>query len=656
MLTLAASFAGSDLHAWVSNGAQVIPSPSNQAQGGLGDGSGGAFFVTLDPSVRLADGTISDHSRVVRWTGDGMPAVGWPSGGVSLGSATSNYNIVVDACRNGDGSVTAVLASRSLDTFWLATVSAAGTPAPVTLVASVSSVAARAAHIIPRAGGGWIITWQARATPTRSDDDLFMQMLKSDGSPEIGWPVGGRPIASPLSEDQCFATFAGNADTSYVWYYSGSGPGSGSAYISRVTPNGQFDLGWAGGGIALTPPPSSPYTSWLVRADDGGFWLAWPDARNSPDPQFPEPYLDLYLTRITNRGEYAAGWSAAGRLICGAPGTQWQPKMVTDGRNGLFLTWGDSGDLGNGIHAVHLQESGDVFPGWTSSGRRLFGAVGYQDYPQIMADGLGGAFVAAPVFNGGAGVLSSLPHVLVQHFTAWGLLDAPWDSLGYRVNTFDTDQDNPKLIPSEPGAAILLWQDGVDAKATKVSVGGVVATQLALTSSDAALDHVALTWTASGDRVGIATIERRVSSGDWVVLATIGPDGQGRLSYTDRAITPGNSYYYRLSWLAGSVTLHSQQVAILVPLPYRFALAGGRPNPATRRDLNVAFTLAEAGPATLALYDVNGRRVVERALGALGVGEHSLRMSDTPGLSAGIYWVRLTQGAAGATARIAIVE
>ena len=78
------------------------------------------------------------------------------------------------------------------------------------------------------------------------------------------------------------------------------------------------------------------------------------------------------------------------------------------------------------------------------------------------------------------------------------------------------------------------------------------------------------------------------------------------------------------------------------------ALAGFRPNPADGARM-VAFPLPVPGSATIELFDVRGRSVARRALGALDAGPHVVALgAESP---AGVYWLRLEQAGAVRTAR-----
>ena len=86
-----------------------------------------------------------------------------------------------------------------------------------------------------------------------------------------------------------------------------------------------------------------------------------------------------------------------------------------------------------------------------------------------------------------------------------------------------------------------------------------------------------------------------------------------------------------------------------------FALRGMQPNPG-RPGSVIRFALADGTPASLDLLDVAGRKVWSREVGALGAGEHSVRIADGAQLPPGVYLARLEQGARIATAHVVIVR
>lgn len=85
-----------------------------------------------------------------------------------------------------------------------------------------------------------------------------------------------------------------------------------------------------------------------------------------------------------------------------------------------------------------------------------------------------------------------------------------------------------------------------------------------------------------------------------------------------------------------------------------FALRGAVPNPS--RGLNVSFSLPNGAPATLAVYDVTGRQVSVRDVGALGAGRHTVSIAPAGRLPIGVYMIQLNQGARKLNSRAVIIE
>jgi hypothetical protein len=90
--------------------------------------------------------------------------------------------------------------------------------------------------------------------------------------------------------------------------------------------------------------------------------------------------------------------------------------------------------------------------------------------------------------------------------------------------------------------------------------------------------------------------------------------------------------------------------------PARLSLARPWPNPA-RGPFSVTFSLPAEGDATLELVDVAGRRVLERSLGTLAPGAHTVRLDAVPArIPSGVYFLKLTHQHASVTSRMVLLH
>lgn len=86
-----------------------------------------------------------------------------------------------------------------------------------------------------------------------------------------------------------------------------------------------------------------------------------------------------------------------------------------------------------------------------------------------------------------------------------------------------------------------------------------------------------------------------------------------------------------------------------------FALGRISPNPSRGDQLNVRFSLPDAAPARIALFDLLGRCAAAFEVGEWGAGQHSVNLARRGPIPPGIYVVRLTRGGQHVTRRVAII-
>ena len=179
--------------------------------------------------------------------------------------------------------------------------------------------------------------------------------------------------------------------------------------------------------------------------------------------------------------------------------------------------------------------------------------------------------------------------------------------------------------------------------------------EISLVAADALPDRVSLEWRDVSGEALSATVYRRSGEDDWTALGTIEPDGLGRLRFEDRQVIAGTRYGYRLGVMEHGSERLVGEVWVDVPVAARLALHGVRPNPA-RHEAWVSFSLPDAAPATLSVYDVSGRLVRTRALAGFGAGSHVVNLAAQGELPVGVYIVRLARGGEAMSARVTVVR
>jgi hypothetical protein len=196
------------------------------------------------------------------------------------------------------------------------------------------------------------------------------------------------------------------------------------------------------------------------------------------------------------------------------------------------------------------------------------------------------------------------------------------------------NQADPASAPDGTGGAIITWADSrgtyFDVYARQISADGTPQ------------------WTADGVPLCTASYSQ--------TEPTIVADGAGGavVAWCDPRASTSNTDIY-----AQGVTPDGE-LGSLVGLPeqtgFALALDPVRPNPVRGGPLAVRFTLPGAAAASLELFDVAGRRIATREVGALGVGRHTLELRESAGLAPGLYLVRLTRGPDAQVTRVVVLK
>ncbi len=649
---------------WQPNGVPVCLHPFSQDQPEIAsDGSGGVYVIWEDSRNYAVAGTDIYLQHI---TASGDLASGWPVSGLPLCTAPGpQFRNKGSLVADGAGGVLATWYDRrsgTNDDIYLQRMTASGSPAPGWPVDGVRvtdlPLSEKDPVVESDGAGGAFVAWQDTRDyvyPTNPYDIYAMHLL-ADGTRAPGWPVNGLPVSTgPLSDGAPRLLADGVGGVLIAWRYET--PSGVEFRALRLTSAGEVAPGWISGGKVVCTAPGGRGNLHLVSDGAGGAYLAWDDYRTAPPgttPDYLALYADIYAQRFTGTGDVFPGWPSGGLPLCTQPNTQWDVNLAADGVGGCFVAWVDYRAYDpnySDVFAVRVNGDGTLALGWTPQGTRASTAEGFQLTTKVVADGAGGVYLLIKDFAG-------TYQLAAQHLTGAGQLAPGWPAQGLRLVDVG-QQDEQQAISDGMGGAIVTWSDSrasgnVDIWAQRIGVDGPVPVLVSLASAEAEAGLVRLTWYSGGDASLVFDVERRTESGEWERLASVRADGSGTLRYEDRAVTSGTRYAYRLSYRDGAEIAYTAETWVTVPAP-RFALRGLTPNPSAG-DPVVAFSLASDAPASLEVFDLHGRLVLSHEVGAPGPGAHSVRLEGRGRLPAGIYTVRLRQGARFASARAVIVR
>ena len=530
---------------------------------------------------------------------------------------------------------------------------------------------------------GTIIAWtDSRA----SSSDIYAQRVLAIGAVDPGWPVNGRALCTATGNQSAASIVADGSGGAIVTWQDLRGGSTSDIYVQHVLASGAVDPAWPVNGLAVCTATGSQSAPACVSDNAGGAIVLWQDQRFGTTD-------DVFALHVLASGAVDPAWPADGAALCTAAGIQQRIRAIPDGVGGAIAVWYDQrGGVGNDdIYAQRVRASGVLDPAWPADGQVLCSATGAQQFPSIGADGSTGAIVTWYDERAAVGI----GDVYAQHISSGGVVDAGWPGDGAAVCTATSRQQFPVLIGDGTHGAVISWQDSRsganDIYAQRVLANGVMdpawpADGRALcTAVNSQSSPVIDTDGAGGALVGWTDFRFNASVSDIFaqhVLAGGGVDpawpADGRaistatnIQASPRLLADGSGGAI-VAWsdTRGGATnndIYAQRVQAngqlggdVVDVPSGkasgLALEPVRPNPAHGGSLVVGFTLPEAGPSTLELYDISGRRIVERDLSAFGPGHHTVELSAATPLSAGVYLMRLRHGWELRTSRVAVLH
>lgn len=172
----------------------------------------------------------------------------------------------------------------------------------------------------------------------------------------------------------------------------------------------------------------------------------------------------------------SVAWPVGGARLTGARGEQINPDVVVDGIGGAFVSWVDQRDYGSGVppglsndcYLQHVMSNGAISPGWPADG--LVIATGIWDqFPWRMApDGVGGVLI---VFGD---TRVDFGDLYLQRITAAGAVAPGWPDGGVPLGVGPGEQFAPELAGDGAGGAFVSWQDSDRAGTSRARLSHVL--------------------------------------------------------------------------------------------------------------------------------------------------------------------------------------
>lgn len=199
---------------------------------------------------------------------------------------------------------------------------------------------------------------------------------------------------------------------------------------------------WADTGTTVSALQNNQRSVTMCSDGAGGAYLAWEDYRT-------DAASDIYAQRINSAG--VPQWTANGVVVCNAAGSQWQPRMISDGAGGCVITWQDSRSGTFDVYAQRLNGLGSSL--WTFNGVVVSNATGDQLEPTLCSDGGTGAIITwydtrNPAPNGWDIYAQRITNGVVQ-----------WTANGVAMCTAAGDQWSQQITVDGLNGAIIVWQD-----------------------------------------------------------------------------------------------------------------------------------------------------------------------------------------------------
>ena len=373
----------------------------------------------------------------------------WPQNGLPIVTQANNQLAPKTVSDGAGGAIIVWEDNRIATHVYAQRVDAMGNPlwAPDGVIISTPS-GISAPQLTSDGSGGAIITWG------RNTGDVYAQRINSTGV--VQWTAAGVSISSATGVQQVPTITSDTAGGAIITWQDFRSGVEYDIYAQRVNASGVVQ--WTTDGVAVCTAAFSQQSPQIAADGSGGAVMTWADGRTGSSS-------DIYVQRVNASG--VMQWTANGVALCTAADFQSDPSIVSDGGGGAIVAWEDSRNLNWDIFVRRVSSGGTAQ--WTANGVAIVTLSNSQLNPVLLADGLGGAFVAWD-----DGRTGGVPDIYVQRLNSSGAV--LWAPNGVALATTGNGTE-PEIVTDGLGGAIVAWQDArsgeMDIYARRINGSGV---------------------------------------------------------------------------------------------------------------------------------------------------------------------------------------
>lgn len=228
-----------------------------------------------------------------------------------------------------------------------------------------------------------IVTWRDFRN-IYTESDIYIQKLSPSGTPL--WQTDGIQVCNERFSQEYQEVFPDNSGGAFISWCDMRDSIQFDIFAQRINSEGTFVA--ATNGVVVCSSPTSQYRPRFTSDMKGGVIVTWNDFRNGPSAPFN---IDIYAQRLDSLCNNL--WQANGIQVTGAPLSQNNQRIISDGEYGAVITWDDrrTGTTSYDIYAQRIDSLGEKL--WDVNDVAISTASGNQ-YSPFIAPVSGGYAIA----------------------------------------------------------------------------------------------------------------------------------------------------------------------------------------------------------------------------------------------------------------------